>query len=470
VVYNYTLAGLKGKEAIEDTAMATAMGVHSHQLEKKKRGALHNLPEFNRLRSMEEWKAQQAHRQIQQTGSRMQKLKYALAHPGLLTSNPSQYFNKKAEGQARERLKQGYKQTRQDVLVLEQKQKMGQRLNQAEQARVTAFKDKYKSYEGYREAQKTAKFVGRRKAESATVKGIEATGYALDATGTFTAVGDLGATKATGKLLKFGASGYKGLRTLGERAKKIHGLRKAKNLLEYGGKSERGIGWGAKQFFFGDVDKQREKLQKGIDEPGKIGGQFYAPGKKIKEEYGSPYKPLRGLRRRQIASRLEKGVNTQGQQQSRWARIGTLAEEKNKAGYGNKTERGLGWKLRQYLAPGTATGKTEAFRQTLAHGTTGKSMAMTPEKAVIAKRLASTNRERRLDQLLKGIQSSDPEVQKEHLRIYNTMAGGSLGGALSLAHRGLAKSEDIAKWGTDQTLAEKDKEAIKGLFEKETSL
>ncbi len=470
VVYNYTLAGLKGKEAIENTATATAMGVHSRQLEKKKRGALHNLPEFNRLRFMEEWNAKQAYRRVQQGGSRTQKLKYALSHPGLLTSKSSQYFRKKAEGKAREQLKQNYKQARQDVSVLEQKAKMGQNLSRTEQAKIGAFKDKYRSYEGYREAQKTAKFIGRRKAESATVKGIEATGYALDATGTFTAAGDFGATKATGKFLKFGASAYKGLRTLGRRAQKVHGLRKAKNLLAYGGKSDRGIGWGIKQFLFGNVDKQREKLQTGIDEPTKIGNQFYAPGKKIKEAYGSPYKPMRGLRRRQLASRLERGVDTQGRQQSRWARIGALAEEKNKAGYGDETKRGLGWKLRQYLTPGTVTGKTKGFRQALAHGTTGKAMAMTPEKAVTARRLVTTSGERRVEHLLKGMQSSDPEVQKENLRIYNTLAGGSVGGALSLAHRGLAKPEDIAKWQTDEKLAKEDQKVIKDLFDKETSL
>ncbi|HOU12531.1 MAG TPA: DUF4157 domain-containing protein [Anaerolineae bacterium] len=469
VVYNYTLAGLKGKEAVEDTAMATAMGVHSHQLEKKKRGALHNLPGFNRRQFMEEWNAKQAYRRLQQSGTRMQKLKYALAHPGLLTSKPSQYFKKKAENKAGEQLKQQYKQERQDVRVLEQKAKMGQDLSRTEQTKISAFKDKYRSYEGYREAQKTAKFIGKRKAESATVKGIEATGYALDATGTFTAAGDLGATKATGKLLKFGASAYKGLRTLGARAKKVHGLRKAKNLFQYGGKSDRGIGWGMKQFFFGNVDKQREKLQSGIDEPNKVGNKFYAPGKKINEEYGG-----RGwdrgynrwvAERKMLGSRLALDGKT-----SRWARIGALAEEKNKAEYGGKKDRGLGWKLRQYLRPGSVTAKSTGFRRALTHGTTGKAMDMTPEKAVTARRLVTTSGERRGEQLLKGLQSSDPEVQKEHLRIYNTMAGGSLGGALSLAHRGLAKPEDIAKWQTDEKLAKEDQDAIKKLFEKETSL
>ncbi len=469
VVYNYTLAGLKGKEAIEDTATATAMGIHSRQLKKKKRGALHNLPEFNRLRFMEEWNAKQAYRRIQQSGSRMQKLKYALSHPGLLTSKSSQYFRKKAEGKAREQLKQNYKQARQDVAVLEQKAKMGQPLSRTEQAKVRAFKDKYRSYEGYREAQKTTRFIGRRKAESAAVKGVEAAGYALDATGTFTAAGDLGATKATGKLLKFGASAYKGLRTLGARAKKVHRLRKAKNLLAYGSKTNRGIGWGMKQFFFGNVDKQREKLQSGIDKPNKIGHRFYAPGKKINEEYGG-----RGWDRdynRWVAKRKMLGspLALDGQT-SRWARIGALAEEKNKAEYGGKKDRGLGWKIRQYLRPGSVTAKSAGFRRALEHGTTGKAIDMTPEKAVAARRLVMTSGERRQEQFLRGLQSSDPEVQKEHLRIYNRLAGGSLGGALSLAHRGLAKPEDIAQWQNDEKLAQEDQEAIKKLFEKETSL
>jgi hypothetical protein len=469
VVYNYTLAGLKGKETLEDALTAKAMRSHAGELEQKKRGALHNLPEFNRLRFMEEWNAKQAYRRLQQSGSRAQKMKFVLSHPGLITSKPEQYFRKKAEGKTREQLKQNYKQTRQDVRVLEQKAKMGQRLGWTEREKIKAFKDKYQGYEGYREAQKTAKFIGRRKAESATVKGVEATGYALDATGTFTAGADFGATKATGKFLKFGASAYKGLRTLGRRVAKVHHLRQAKNLLNYGGKNDRGIGWGAKQFFFGNVDAQRGKTQKGIDTPDKIGKHFYAPGKKINEEYGGRGWD-RGFNRyvakqKLLGSRLALDGET-----SRWARIGALAEEKNKAEYGGKKDRGVGWKLRQYLKPGSVTEKSTHFRRALTRGTTGKAMTMTPESAVKARRLVTTSSERRQEQFFKGLQSSDPETQKENLRIYNRLAGGSLVGKMSQWHRGKATAEDIAKWGTDEKLAEKDKEAIKDLFEKETSL
>ena len=469
VVYNYTLAGLKGKETIEDALTAKAMKSHTSELEHKKRGALHNLPDFNRLRFMEEWNAKQAYRRLQQSGSRTQRLKFALSHPGLISKKPEQYFRKKAEGKTRAQLKQNYKQARQDARVLEQKAKMGQRLNWTEREKIKTFKNKYQGFEGYREAQKTTKFIGRRKAESATVKGVETAGYALDATGTLTAGADFGATKATGKFLKFGASAYKGLRTLGRRASKVHHVRQAKNLLNYGGKSNRGIGWGAKQFFFGNVDAQRGKVQKGIDAPDKIGKQFYAPGKKINEEYGG-----RGwdrdfnryvAKRKLLGSRLALDGET-----SRWARIGVLAEEKNKAEYGGKKDRSRGWKLRQYLKPGFVTGKSTGFRRALARGTTGKAMAMTPESAVKAKRLVTTSGERRQEQFLKGMQSSDPEIQKENLRIYNRLAGGSLVGKMSQWHRGRATAENIAKWNVDKKLAEKDQEAIKDLFEKETSL
>ena len=469
VVYNYTLAGLKGKETIEDALTAKAMKSHTSELEHKKRGALHNLPDFNRLRFMEEWNAKQAYRRLQQSGSRTQRLKFALSHPGLISNKPEQYFQNKAEGKTRAQLKQNYKQARQDVRVLEQKAKMGQRLNWTEREKIKTFKNKYQGFEGYREAQKTTKFIGRRKAESATVKGVETAGYALDATGTLTAGADFGATKATGKFLKFGASAYKGLRTLGRRASKVHHVRQAKNLLNYGGKSNRGIGWGAKQFFFGNVDAQRGKVQKGIDAPDKIGKQFYAPGKKINAEYGG-----RGwdrdfnryvAKRKLLGSRLALDGET-----SRWSRIGVLAEEKNQAEYGGKKDRGRGWKLRQYLKPGSVTGKSTGFRRALARGTTGKAMTMTPKSAVEAKRLVTTSGERRQEQLLKGMQSSDPEIQKENLRIYNRLAGGSLVGKMSQWHRGRATAENIAKWNVDKKLAEKDQEAIKDLFEKETSL
>lgn len=122
---------------------------------------------------------------------------------------------------------------------------------------------KYFNYHTFREMHKVNKFARRRKAESATINAVEAAGHALDATGTFTAGADLGATKFSGKALKAGSALYKGGKKLGKRARRVHKLRKAKNLAGYGGK-RRGVLWGAKTFFTGSVATQQSKLRKAI--------------------------------------------------------------------------------------------------------------------------------------------------------------------------------------------------------------
>jgi len=113
-------------------------------------------------------------------------------------------------------------------------------------------------YEQMRDLGKVASFGQRRKGETATVNSIEAAGHYADAVGTFTAAGDFGATKATGKALKAGSALYKGLKSLVKRGRRVHKLRTAKNDMEYGGQKDRGVLWGAKQFFFGNVDKQQK--------------------------------------------------------------------------------------------------------------------------------------------------------------------------------------------------------------------
>ncbi|MCC5947739.1 MAG: DUF4157 domain-containing protein [Nitriliruptoraceae bacterium] len=115
-------------------------------------------------------------------------------------------------------------------------------------------------YTDARSLKKIAKFGQRRKAESATINSIEAAGHALDGAGTFTAGGDFGATKTSGKVLKAGAAAYKGVKSLVKRARRVHKLRLAKNEVSYGGEKERGIGWGLKQFFGGNVSGSQEKV------------------------------------------------------------------------------------------------------------------------------------------------------------------------------------------------------------------
>lgn len=116
-------------------------------------------------------------------------------------------------------------------------------------------------YEQMRDLGKVASFGQRRKGETATLNSIEAAGHYADAAGTFTAAGDFGATKATGKALKAGSALYKGIKSLVKRGRRVHKLRQAKNEMEYGGKSDRGVLWGAKQFFLGNVDSQQKKAR-----------------------------------------------------------------------------------------------------------------------------------------------------------------------------------------------------------------
>lgn len=126
-------------------------------------------------------------------------------------------------------------------------------------------------YEQMRDLGKVASFGQRRKAETATVNSVEALGHYADAAGTFTAGGDMGATKATGKAIKATSALYKSIKTLVKRGRRVHKLRQAKNAMEYGGKSDRGVLWGAKQFFLGNVDSQQKKargaLKAGVSAP-----------------------------------------------------------------------------------------------------------------------------------------------------------------------------------------------------------
>lgn len=126
-------------------------------------------------------------------------------------------------------------------------------------------------YEQMRDLGKLSSFGQRRKAETATVNSVEALGHYADAAGTFTAAGDMGATKATGKAIKATSALYKSAKTLFKRARRVHRLRLAKNEMEYGTKIDRGVLWGAKQFFFGNVDSQQKKARGALNGAVKAG-------------------------------------------------------------------------------------------------------------------------------------------------------------------------------------------------------
>lgn len=127
-------------------------------------------------------------------------------------------------------------------------------------------------YEQMRDLGKLSSFGQRRKAETATINSVEALGHYADAAGTFTAAGDMGATKATGKAIKATSALYKSAKTLFKRARRVHRLRLAKNEMEYGTKTDRGVLWGAKQFFFGNVDSQQKKARGALNGAVKAGG------------------------------------------------------------------------------------------------------------------------------------------------------------------------------------------------------
>jgi hypothetical protein len=128
-------------------------------------------------------------------------------------------------------------------------------------------------YEQMRDLGKVASFGQRRKAETATVNSVEAVGHFADAAGTFTAGGDMGATKATGKAIKAASALYKSVKTLIKRGRRVHKLRQAKNQMEYGGKGGRGVLWGAKQFFVGNVDSQQKKARGALNSAVKKGDE-----------------------------------------------------------------------------------------------------------------------------------------------------------------------------------------------------
>lgn len=120
-------------------------------------------------------------------------------------------------------------------------------------------------YTDARSLGKVASFGQRRKGETAAVNSVEAVGNALDGAGTFTAAADMGATKISGKVLKGGAALYRGLKSGVKRARRVHKLAQAKNELGYGGKTDRGFGWGLKAFFGGNIEGSMDKAKSSMD-------------------------------------------------------------------------------------------------------------------------------------------------------------------------------------------------------------
>ena len=128
-----------------------------------------------------------------------------------------------------------------------------------------------KQYEQARNLMKVAEFGHRRKAETATVGAVGAVGSVAYGVGDLTAGGDFGATKATGAALKVLKSGYTASKSIVKKSRRIEKTRTAKNKIGYGGESERGAGWFAKQLVVGDPTKQMDKARKSIESDGNRG-------------------------------------------------------------------------------------------------------------------------------------------------------------------------------------------------------
>ena len=128
-----------------------------------------------------------------------------------------------------------------------------------------------RKFEQARNLGKVTKFGHRRKAETASVQAVGAVGNLAYGVGDLTAGGDMGGTKIAGTVLKALKAGYEASKKLVKRARRIHKLRTTKNKINYGDNTERGALWGAKQFFVGDVDKQRGHVTGSINASGVVG-------------------------------------------------------------------------------------------------------------------------------------------------------------------------------------------------------
>src|SRR5690606_2108537 len=73
--------------------------------------------------------------------------------------------------------------------------------------------------------------------------------------------------KATGKAIKAGSASYKATKNLVKRARRVHKLRTAKNEVEYGGKSNRGLGWGTKMFLAGNIAESQKHTRSAVEGP-----------------------------------------------------------------------------------------------------------------------------------------------------------------------------------------------------------
>ncbi|MCC5947737.1 MAG: hypothetical protein JJT89_04700 [Nitriliruptoraceae bacterium] len=278
VAANYTQAALKGKKGIEDAVAAEKL---RRQGNKAKHEADHHLADDVRVarltQFMEQFEAYKQARDERDSASgwdfvrakaRTMKLRAGFKS-GDIERYEQAYFDLEKQGSAL------------TVDALLDHLKTG---NIKEFGKGTKHRDAYDkavaegtatstaTYDDARSLKKFAKFGHRRKAETATVNSVEAVGHALDATGTFTAGGDLGATKATGKLIKGLSGAYKALKEKTKHARRVHKLRKAKNELSYGGKSDRGFLWGAKVFFGSDVSGSQDKVRDAITSGGQAAG------------------------------------------------------------------------------------------------------------------------------------------------------------------------------------------------------
>lgn len=149
--------------------------------------------------------------------------------------------------------------------------------------------DEWRGYVDTRSLGKVSSFAQRRKAETATLASVDAAGNVVEGIGNLTAGGDYGITKGVGKGIKLLKGSYAQTKKTGKRARRVHKLRVAKNDMGYGDELQgehrkRGVVWGTRQFFAGNVDQQMSHARMALggggnaDNDGTAGYKAAAPG------------------------------------------------------------------------------------------------------------------------------------------------------------------------------------------------
>lgn len=262
------------------------------------------------------------------------------------------------------------------------------------------------SYEQMRGLGKVAAFGQRRKGETATINAVEATGHALDAAGSFTAAGDLGATKAVGKGIGLLSGAYKGIKTLDKRRRRVNKLAQAKNAAGYDGKSDRSFGWKLKTFLGGNVEASQTKTRDALGAA--------AEARKPLEEWED--------RKDQFDAHTQWAA---GLAQARANPAGGQTEDEAEAAYRAASPEPV-----DTPDPGPAPVIDDMAGTTGAAGQVGKKVktSLTQQQQDQQIKLLSNQLKRTMDDLVNAVFSEDPLIRARAWHIVHTIAESSLVG------------------------------------------